>query len=195
VCHLRLTYYGLEHSSPHACAVPLVSAVKVRSWSISWPQAANIRVTAWSWWPSSLCTRADTTRGLGRGNPSRSTRSSLMPAQVAKRGTRHNNITRRLNTADTRTHQWTWKQFHSVFTATINLLNTRISVMLSSHFLACLPNCHFHLVPKENSICISCIFHPKSFQFRRDYCILETKMQADVEGRKHITSALQSPTG
>jgi hypothetical protein len=64
------------------------------------------------------------------------------------------------------------RQFHPVLTITIHLPNNL--VILSSHVLLCLPSDHFLQVPKENSICIFCIFHPRKIQHPKDYCILET---------------------
>lgn len=50
--------------------IPLVSAVRVRSWSISCPKAANKNViSVRCGLAMSLCTRAETDLGLGNGNP------------------------------------------------------------------------------------------------------------------------------
>jgi len=60
-------------------SLPLVSAVRVRSWSSSCPQVTNMTVMMWLAAPESWCICSDTRRGFGRGSPDFDDRGSLTP--------------------------------------------------------------------------------------------------------------------
>lgn len=61
-------------------ALPSGVPVRVKSWSINWPQAITITVPAWSWKPSSGCRVRETTRDSGKSRPVTDILGALIPS-------------------------------------------------------------------------------------------------------------------